>query len=137
MANEVFIDTSGFFAVLDVRDVRHALAARILRDAQKRKRRFVTTDYVLDETATLLKARQRAHLLVRLFETIDATRACRVEWTGADRFDETRAYFLKHADQAWSFTDCLSFRVMSQFRLREALTKDAHFEQSGFVALLR
>jgi predicted nucleic acid-binding protein len=43
----------------------------------------------------------------------------------------------KHIDQGWSFTDCLSFQVMKARRLREALTKDEHFEKAGFVALLR
>ena len=42
-----------------------------------------------------------------------------------------------HVDQPWSYTDCLSFRIMKERRLRDALTKDAHFEQAGFVALLR
>jgi predicted nucleic acid-binding protein len=137
MANEVFVDTSGFYAMLVQDDDKHAVAQRITRDARRRKRGFVTTDYVLDETATLLKARGFAHLLERLFETLDDSRACRIEWTDAERFQEVRAYFLKHSDQDWSFTDCLSFRVMARFRLREALTKDSHFQHVGFAALLR
>ncbi len=137
MANEIFVDTSGFYAMLVKGDDKHAAAQRILRDARRRKRGFVTTDYVLDEAATLLKARGFVHLLGPLFDVLDASRACRIEWSDPDRFQETRAYFLKHVDQAWSFTDCLSFSVMKQLRLRDALTKDAHFEQSGFVVLLR
>jgi predicted nucleic acid-binding protein len=137
MANEIFIDTSGFFAMLAGDDDRHAAAAKVVAIAQKRERSFMTTDYVLDETATLLKARRKPHLLARLFERLDLSQACRVEWTDPDRFHEARAYFLKHADQAWSFTDCVSFRVMTESRLREALTKDSHFQQAGFVALLR
>ncbi len=53
-----------------------------------------------------------------------------------ERFLNVQTFFLKHADQAWSFTDCLSFHVMKQARLRESLTKDTQFEQAGFVALL-
>src|SRR5262245_10797330 len=129
MANELFVDTSGFFAMLANDDDRHRAAAKAVAAAQKRKRGFVTTDYVLDETATLLKARRKIHLLPPFFQTMDASKAFRIEWTDADRFFDVRAFFLKHADQAWSFTDCVSFRVMSQFRLRDALTKDTHFEQ--------
>ena len=44
---------------------------------------------------------------------------------------------MKHDDPTWSFTDCLSFVVMKDLRLRDALTKDAYFDQAGFVALLR
>ncbi len=136
MANEIFIDTSGFFAMLSKDDNRHAAAAKAIADARKRKRGFVTTDYVLDETATLFKARRKTHLLARFFERLDLSRACRIEWTDSERFHEVRIDFLKHADKDWSFTDCLSFAVMSRLRLRDALTKDGHFREAGFVPLL-
>jgi predicted nucleic acid-binding protein len=137
MANEIFVDTSGFYAMLVKGDDRHSAAQRVLREARRAKRRFVTTDYILDETATLLKARGLARLLPPLFERLDASQAFRIEWTDSDRFHDVRRFFLKHADQEWSFTDCLSFRVMTRFRLRDALTKDDHFEQAGFAALLK
>jgi uncharacterized protein len=136
MANEIFIDTSGFFAMLASDDDRHTTAAKIVAAARKRKRGFVTTDYVLDETATLLKARRKTHLLAKLFQRLDQSQACLIEWTDAERFHEVREFFLKHADQEWSFTDCLSFHLMSELRLRDALTKDAHFRQAGFTPLL-
>ncbi len=136
MANEIFVDTSGYYAMLVRDDDGHAGVGRILRDARKRKRRFVTTDYVLDETATLLKARKLTHLLSSFFEKLDASKVIRIEWTDADMFHDTRTFFLKHADQAWSFTDCLSFLVMKRLHLRDALTKDAHFRQAGFQPLL-
>ena len=65
-----------------------------------------------------------SQLLTALIGNLDASRAFRIEWTDAERFHDARAFFLKHADQAWSFTDCLSFRVMANLHLREALTKD-------------
>lgn len=136
MASEIFIDTSGFFAMLASDDDRHAAAAKIVAAARKRKRGFVTTDYVLDETATLFKARRKTHLLSNLFERLDASHACRTVWTDSQRFHEARRFYLKHADQDWSFTDCLSFCVMAECRIREALTKDAHFRQAGFEPLL-
>ena len=137
MANEIFVDTSGFYALLIRGDDQHQAADRILREARRRKRGFVTTDYVLDETATLLKARGFVHLLGPFFETLESSQACRIEWTDSERFGETQTFFLKHADQAWSFTDCLSFRVMKQRRLRDALAKDAHFQEAGFRVLLK
>lgn len=137
MANEIFLDTSGFYAMLVREDDSHATAKRVLRDSRRRKRGFITTDYVLDETATLLKARGYSHLLQPLFEKLDDSHAFRTEWTDSERFSEVRSFFFKHRDQAWSYTDCLSFVVMCDLRLREALTKDSHFQQAGYVALLR
>lgn len=136
MASEVFIDTSGFFAMLASDDDRHAAAAKLVAAARKRKRGFVTTDYVLDETVTLLKARRKTHLIAQFFERVEHSQACRIEWTDSERFGKARERFLKHADQAWSFTDCLSFVVMSDLRLRDALTKDDHFQQAGYTVLL-
>jgi predicted nucleic acid-binding protein len=137
MARELFVDTSGFFALLAKRDPQHRAAQRILAEAQAEKRRLITTDYVLDETATLLKARGEARLVEPLFERVLESAACRIEWMDAARFDKTRSYFCKHADQAWSFTDCVSFQIMKELRLSEALTTDLHFEQAGFKALLK
>jgi predicted nucleic acid-binding protein len=54
-----------------------------------------------------------------------------------ERFSATVSFLAKHADHGWSFTDCASFVVMKELRLRNALTKDVHFEEAGFVALLR
>ena len=136
MRGEVFIDTSGFYALLAGDDDRHAQAADYLRKAGVKRTRFVTTDYVLDETATLLKARGRSSLIVPFFERIFASKGCRVSWTDADRFHQTEQFFLKHRDQPWSFTDCLSFCVMKDCGALEALTKDCHFRAAGFVALL-
>lgn len=137
MANEVFVDTSGFYALLDRTDDQHRAADRILRQAQKDKRRFLTTDHVLDETATLLKSRGNGHLLGDFFERVQNSQVCRIEWTDAARFHVAQAFFLKHADQEWSFTDCLSFCLMKELRLRDALTKDGHFNEAGFVAMLK
>jgi len=136
MARDVFVDTSGFYALLVRRDDRHQQASRLLQEAGPRRGRFVTTDYVLDETATLLKARGHGHLVPVLLETVFASAACTVHWTDADRFRATCDFFLKHEDQAWSFTDCLSFVVMNDRRLRDSLTKDDHFREAGFQPLL-
>jgi predicted nucleic acid-binding protein len=136
-AREVFVDTSGFYSLLVAGDDQHSLAARILEKAGDRQTRFLTTDYVLDETVTLLVARGHRRLVAPFLQATLGSTACRIEWTEPARFSETVAFLLKHEDHPWSFTDCLSFVVMKTLRLREALTKDINFEQAGFVALLR
>jgi predicted nucleic acid-binding protein len=45
--------------------------------------------------------------------------------------------FARRPDKDWSFVDCISFTVMKQRRLKDALTTDQHFVQAGFRALLR
>ncbi len=136
MGSEIFIDTSGFYALLVRGDDRYQQAVDFMRHAAERRDRFMTTDYVLDETATLFMARGYAKLLAGFFDSVFQSRACRVIWMDAERFEETRHTFLKNVKRRWSFTDCMSFGVMREFRLRAALTKDAHFKAAGFTALL-
>ncbi len=54
----------------------------------------------------------------------------------ADRFARTQALFVRYHDHKWSFTDCFSFVLMKELRLREAMTTDNHFLEAGFVPLL-
>lgn len=136
MKSDTFIDTSGFYALLVKPDSMHRSAKDILKKAAGDKVCFVTTDYVLDETATLLHARGLAHILPELFNAVIESRACSIEWMDQDRFLKTRSFFLKHTDKSWSFTDCFSFIVMKELRLTKTLTKDDHFREAGFVPLL-
>ena len=136
MATDLFVDTAGFYSLLAPEDNRHGQAVSVLRQAGKRKRRLVTTDYVLGETATLLQARGLHELVGPFFDRVLDPRGCRLMWMDPDRFERARALFVRHVAQGWSFTDCASFVVMRETHLREALTKDAHFREAGFTALL-
>ena len=136
MARETFVDTSGFYAVLVKADDRHTQAVALLDEAAANRRRFVTTDYVLDETTTLLTARGFSHLIDPFLTATLESQACEIAWTTEARFRRTADRVRKHLDHRWSFTDCLSFEVMNERRVERALTKDANFEEAGFVALL-
>ena len=131
-----FVDTSGFYALLVQGDRTHERARQLLARAAEGSGRFVTTDYVLDETATLLRARGQGQLVDAFFEAVFTSMACHVQWMDPDGFAQTRRFFWKHRDQPWSFTDCFSFLVMHGLGLHDALTTDAHFRHAGFNPLL-
>jgi predicted nucleic acid-binding protein len=57
-------------------------------------------------------------------------------WMDTERFEKAKNSFIKNMENRWSFTDCFSFIVMKELRLREALSKDAHFRAAGFIPLL-
>ena len=132
MAAKSFVDTSGFYALLATSDSMHRRAVEGLTEGARKRMVFVTSDYVLDETATLLRARGKAHLARVLFDTLAESEALTVEWMSPDRFTKTQTLFLKHNDHARSFTDCFSFVLMKELRIRSALTKDHHFREAGF-----
>jgi predicted nucleic acid-binding protein len=133
---DIFVDTSGLYALIDRRD-RHHRAARTIVEARARAgRKLVVTDYVVSETVTLAKTRSGSAAALRVLDLIDQSAGIRIEWIGPPRFDATKAFLRRHADHAYSFTDCSSFVVMRELRLREALTCDGHFAEAGFEALL-
>ena len=136
MARDVFLDTAGLYSLADHRDSARKLAIERVRTLVTAKRALVVTDYVIDESATLAKARAGGYAAVRLLELVEHSVGIRIEWIGPDRFDAAKRFFRKHADYGYSFTDCTSFVVMRELGLTEALTTDAHFVEAGFRALL-
>jgi predicted nucleic acid-binding protein len=133
----VFVDTMGWYSLFDRRDAWHKKAAAIMAGLGRAKASLVTTDYVVDETATLLLVRGATVALDGFFAMLSASQALTVASVGPARFQEASAYFLKHRDQGYSFTDVTSFIVMRELKCREALTHDEHFEKAGFHRLLR
>jgi hypothetical protein len=135
-AEPLFIDTGGFYALVSADSKSHELAVRIMQAAARARRRAVTADYVLDETSTLLRAGDLTKLLSEFFRLIEESHALTVEWISPDRFSTARKFMLKHLDQEFSFTDCVSFVVMKELRLTDALATDSHFRIAGFNPLL-
>jgi uncharacterized protein len=133
---DVFADTSGLYALVDKRDTHHRAARDMVQRLVRTGRKLVVTDYIIDETVTLARARSGAHVALRVLDLIDRSGGIRIEWIGPARFEAAKLFVRRHADHEYSFTDCSSFVVMRELQLREALTSDGHFPQAGFEALL-
>jgi len=116
----LFIDSGGFYALVSVDCVAHTDAVVIMEESRRARRRAVTTDYVLDETASLLRARGSTKQLKEFLRLSEVSQALRIEWMTPDRFAAARTFMLKHLDQEFSFTDCVSLVVMKELRLLDA-----------------
>lgn len=132
----VFIDTMGWYCLLDRREAKHKEACDIMAGFGRTKTPLVTTDYVIDETATLLVARRAGGMLGSLFERTGQSTALTLTPVGPGRFREACGYLLKHCDQGYSFTDVTSFIVMRELGCADVLSNDWHFEKAGFRCLL-
>jgi len=131
----LFVDTAGWMACADAADPAHQ-AARAARDqALEEGRLLVTTDYVVDETLTLIRMRLGIAAAEAWWAQVDGSSRVRHESIDAMRAEKARAAFFRHRDKDYSFTDCTSFVVMRELRLKQALTTDRHFRQAGFLAL--
>jgi uncharacterized protein len=136
-AADVFLDSAGFLALWDASDGHHAAALRLQAELARRNRRFVTTEYVADETTTLLLVRHSHPAALDFLDTLERSEALKLEWVDPNRFHNAAMLFRRHSDKQWSFTDCVSFVVMRELRIRDAFTSDHHFRQAGFVPLLK
>jgi uncharacterized protein len=135
MGAEVFWDTSGFFALLDRTDAAHGRVIDWIGSGAGRKP-AVTTEWVVGETCTLLVARRRPHLVGAFLDRIERTAALTVINPDDALVSAAKLMIRRHAEHGYSFADCLSFCLMSERHIREALTADEHFRQAGFEPLL-
>lgn len=137
--NALFVDTGGWACLADRREQHHATAARIYRDARRQGRLVVTTNYVLAELVALLTSPKRLPR-PRIITFIEAIKlAPKTEVVHIDASLDAQAWQLlvSRQDKEWSLVDGTSFIIMQQRGIIDALTTDHHFEQAGFVRLLK
>ena len=137
--NEIFADTSGWANYFVRTEPFHQEAKQLMQKWYKNRTRVITTNYVLLELVALFISPLRItrQQQIQAIETIKA-----VEWIEILHIDQTlddQAWqFLKtRNDKMWSLTDCSSFVVMKQRQISQGFTTDHHFEQAGFVMLLK
>jgi predicted nucleic acid-binding protein len=130
--NPLFADTFYFLALLNSSDPAHRKAVGF--DVERPQ--LITTRWVLMEVADALSAPQNRQLFLHLLKTLE--HAADVNIIHSDKlFHPAVDLFTRRPDKEWSLTDCASFVVMNDLRLRDALSADRHFEQAGFRSLLR
>jgi uncharacterized protein len=133
--NAVFVDTGGWMACADLADPAHT-ACIAARDATlEAGRRLITTDFVVDETLTLIRFRLGLAAAKTWWQQVDGSARLRWERVDSDRFEQARTLFFQYRDKDLSFTDCTSFAVMRELKLRTVITTDGHFRQVGFEVL--
>jgi len=129
----VFADTFYFLALLNERDAAHQPAVAVSRSAGMT---LVTTEFVLLELADALCQPQQRGEVLALCHVVETDPAFRLVRASSELIQRGRNLYRERADKAWPLTDCISFVVMQEHGLTEALTGDRHFEQAGVKALL-
>ena len=135
MANEILFDTSGFFALINERDPMHNKAVAWI-EAQRRRIRPVSTEWVVGETCTLLVARKRPHLVARFLNYVESSAALLLVNPDDMLLRAAKAMIRQQAEQSYSFVDCISFCLMKERSIRNAFTTDSQYRKAGFSAVL-
>ncbi|MCI0358235.1 MAG: PIN domain-containing protein [Planctomycetaceae bacterium] len=130
----VFVDTFALIAWLNPCDDAHALVAAYLDGFTGR---LLTTEWVLIELADALSAPEARSTAVAFLKAVRADALFDVVGYDPAVYQAGFDLFASRSDKGWSLTDCISFAVMTERKLSDALTADHHFEQAGFRAVFK
>jgi len=131
--NALFADTFYFLALLNGGDKHQAAAVRY--DAAQPS--LVTTAWALTEVGDALSTPENRPAFLGLLAVLQETSDVRIIPPSAELFDQGIQLYRQRTEKDWSLTDCISFVVMADEKISEALTDDRHFEQAGFRALIK
>lgn len=135
--NLLFIDTGYLVALISPNDALHGQA--IAWATKTANHKLITTHFVLNEllNGAAKRGQFTRQLALQTIETLQNSSRVEIVLPELRLLDRALKLYRDRPDSAWSHTDCISFCVMGDRQIREALAHDRHFEQAGFVALLR
>ncbi len=134
MRTKIFVDTWFIVALINKRDQYHSKALQLAKQFEKYP--LITTDAIFLEVGNALSSNYKNEA-VELIERFLASDEAEVIRLTPKLFDEALSLYKKHQDKSWGLVDCVSFVVMKQNNITQALTFDKHFIQAGFQALMK
>jgi predicted nucleic acid-binding protein len=135
--SEVFLDSTYAIALAAASDQYHARAVSLADELQAARTRLVTTQAVLLEIGNALARKRYRAAAVKLLASLDSDPNVHVVQLTSLLHARAFQLFQQMADKEWGLTDCVSFIVMRDRGIGEALTADEHFAQAGFRTLLQ
>lgn len=133
MSNRIFIDTLFVIALINPRDQYHAKATELA--ALYENHPFLVSDAVLLEIGNGL-ARNHKEEAIEVIEEIFDSEEVEIVRLTPELFERAFEMYKKYKDKDWGLIDCISFVVMKDAGVNQALTFDQHFEQAGFEVLM-
>ncbi len=137
MTNEVFLDTGYTIALSVETDEHHERAVKLAEQLEGEQTRLVTTRAILLETGNALSKERYRKSALELLDALEEDPLVEIIPLSEQLFADALELFRNRPDKEWGLVDCVSFIVMKERGLTQALTSDKHYEQAGFRALLR
>ena len=134
MLSKIFVDTLFVIALINRRDQYHQQATGLADMLEGYP--LLVTDAVLLEIGNAL-ARGYKKEAVEVIEQFLSSDEVEIVRLTPELFEEAFALYKSYQDKDWGLVDCISFVVMRQAGVREALTFDRHFVQAGFQVLMQ
>ncbi len=131
----IFLDASYLIALLHERDQNHVASIGLIDQLEADQTPLMTTEFCLVELVDFLSSKNLPEAGREIVEHLKSNDFLTVVQCSSSLFQRGLIFHAKHRDKSWGVTDCTSFIVMREERVREAATFDAHFSQAGFRVL--
>jgi predicted nucleic acid-binding protein len=133
----VFADTGYWVALLNPQDDLHAIATNLSKTLYPA--RIVTSEGVLTEVLNDFSKRGEyfRNLAINLTQNLRTNPNITIIAQTSKQFEKGLQLYQQRKDKEWSHTDCVSFTIMAEYQITEALAYDKHFTQAGFIPLMR
>ena len=129
----VFIDTSGFYSLLDASDKNHVNGRSIWQRILDEDANLVTSNYIIVETTALVQNRLGMNAVADLQNSL--LPLVQVEWVAQVTHQAGIAAMLTANRRQLSLVDCVSFEICRQRNIKDVFAFDQHFEEQGFRLL--
>ena len=128
-----FVDSSAWYAAYVPSDGRHRAMSQLLR---METRPLATSDFIVDETITLMLARNERRRAVQFGKDLLITGIVQMELLTLADLVQAYQVFARYSDKKWSFTDCTSYVLMRRLGVSEAFSLDEHFYQMPGISVV-
>ena len=129
----IFVGTGAWFALKAPDDRFHDQAVTFHDElVTGRHGSLVVSDYILDETSTLLMDVKGGGVAAAFLDEALKSRSVRLIWVDPQLFHQAANMFKSGSERGWSFTDCTSLELMHRLKIMEVFAFDRHFDEAGF-----
>jgi hypothetical protein len=136
LTNKVFIDSAYAIALSAVTDQYHQKAEMLAKQIETSGNALITTRAVVLEIGNALARLRYRNAAIEILDSLEEDPNVEIIPLSEELYDRAMEFYRQRPDKEWGITDCISFVVMQDYELTEALTTDEHFKQAGFKALL-
>lgn len=137
MQNRVFLDTSFSIAIAISRDEFHERALELADEIETKNTELITTQAIILEIGNALSKLKYRQSAVGIIQGLECDLNTSIISLTDELYEVAFELFRNRPDKEWGLVDCISFVVMKEQEITDALTTDEHFTQAGFRALLR
>lgn len=129
----IFVDTGAWLALYNKRDQNHKTARKAARYLKDNKIALITTDYVFDEAVTVIRMKVGHMEAVTFGNSLLNSKVVNIVEIDRDFRKEAWYIFTKYKDHRFSYTDCTSFAVLQQIKIKRVFGYDKDFESMHFT----